>query len=220
MFQEMINGSVAVLTKPSVSTFEEHEKNNLVWALIYAVIAGVINAIIQGLTAPFRVAQVQAQLQAQIDQLQAQGLDTSAIEAALAQAAQPNIIGDAFWALIATIIGSLIGWGIIYGVGRAFGGTGQFGELAWNISLFSSPFAVISTLLSLIPFAGGIVAFLFSFYGFYLGHMAIQSGLNLPSNKALYVIGVLLLVWVVVICGLSILFGLALGLMAGLLFGQ
>ena len=45
MFQEMINGSVAVLTKPSVSTFEEHEKNNLSWALIYAVIAGVINAV-------------------------------------------------------------------------------------------------------------------------------------------------------------------------------
>lgn len=29
MFQQMINGSVAVLTRPSASTFEEHKQNNL-----------------------------------------------------------------------------------------------------------------------------------------------------------------------------------------------
>jgi hypothetical protein len=29
MIQEMINGSVAVLTSPSVQTFERHERDNL-----------------------------------------------------------------------------------------------------------------------------------------------------------------------------------------------
>lgn len=46
MFQQMINGSIAVLTRPSASTFEEHEQNNLGWALIWSLIAGLINAVL------------------------------------------------------------------------------------------------------------------------------------------------------------------------------
>lgn len=50
MLQQMINSSIAVLTRPSVSTFEEHERNDLGWAMIYSVIAGVINAVIVGIS--------------------------------------------------------------------------------------------------------------------------------------------------------------------------
>lgn len=207
MFQEMVNGSIAVITKPAVATFEEHEKDNLTWALIYAVLAGVINAIVQAATAPLRLSQVRTQLESQISQLQAQGVDTSFLEASLQQAAQPNFIGDAIGAMIGTIIGSLILWGIIYGLGRAFGGTGTFGELSWDLSLFSSPLSVIGTLLNLIPLLGGIAAFALSIYGFYLGFLAIQSGMNLPSNKALYVILIMFLIWTVLFC---MLFGVAL----------
>lgn len=213
MFQELINGSVAVITKPSVSTFEEHEKNNLMWALIYAAIAGMINAVIQAITAPWRLAQVQAQIEQQIEQLQAQGVDTAILQQSLNAAAQPNIIGDALAALIGTIIGSLILWGIIYGLGRAFGGTGAFGELSWDISLFSSPLAVISTLLALIPILGGIAAFALSIYGLYLGYLAIQSGMNLPSNKALYVMLIIFLINFVFFC---LLFGAAILAVIGL----
>lgn len=206
MFQELINGSIAVITKPAVSTFEEHEKDNLAWALIYAVIAGVINAIIQAATAPFRLAQVRSQVEAQIEQLQAQGVDTTFLEGTLQQAAQPNFIGDAFGAMIGTVIGSLIVWGIIYGLGRAFGGTGKFGELSWDLSLFSSPLAVLGLVVGLVPLAGGFVSFLISLYGLYLGYLAIQSGMNLPSNKALYVMLIIALVWFVFFC---LVFGLA-----------
>lgn len=200
MFQELINGSVAVLTKPSVSTFEEHEKNNLTWALIYASIAGVINAIIQGLTAPWRIAQTRAQLEQQIADLEAQGVDTSFFEQSLAQAAQPNIVGDALFALVGTIIGSLIIWGIIYLLGRAFGGTGAFGELAWDISLFSTPLAVIGLILAVIPLVGPLLSFAVNIYGLFLAYLAIQSGMNLPSNKALYVILVLFLINLLLFC--------------------
>jgi hypothetical protein len=218
MFQQMINGSIAVLTKPSVSTFEEHERNNLTWALIYAVIAAVINAVIQALTAPFRLAQVQGQLEQQISDLQAQGVDTTFLEQTLAQAAQPNIIGDALGALIGTIIGSLILWGIIYLLGRAFGGTGQFGELAWGISLYSSPLAVIGLVLGVIPFVGWIFSFAASIYGLYLSYLAIQSGMNLPSNKALYVILILFLINIVLFClvfGAIVLAAIGLGAAGG-----
>ncbi len=158
MFQEMINGSVAVLTKPSVSTFEEHEKNNLSWALIYAVIAGVINAVINAITAPLRVGQLRAQFEAA-------GMSGEQLDAALAAQTGGGLIGGIIGALIFTIIGSLIGWGIVYLLGRAFGGTGAFGELAWGLSLFSSPIAVVSTILAVIPIVGGFAAFALSLYG-------------------------------------------------------
>lgn len=172
MFQEMINGSIAVLTKPSVATFEEHERNNLTWALIYSVIAGVINAIIAAIAASL-------------------GLGTAnmaGLDPEMAAAAQPSIIGAVFGAIIFTVLVLLISWGITFGLGRAFGGTGQFGELAYGLSLFAAPLTVIGSLLGLIPFIGGIAAFALSVYNLYLTYLAIQSGMNLPSNKALYVI--------------------------------
>lgn len=206
MFQEMINGSVAVLTKPSVSTFEEHEKNNLSWALIYAVIAGVINAVINAITAPLRVGQLRAQFEAA-------GMAGEQLEAALAAQTGGGLIGGIIGALIFTIIGSLIGWGIVYLLGRAFGGTGAFGELAWGLSLFSSPIAVVSTILAVIPIVGGFAAFALSLYGLYLTYLAIQSGMNLTSQKALFVILVLFLILLGLFC---LVFGAAVLAIVGL----
>ena len=206
MFQEMINGSVAVLTKPSVSTFEEHEKNNLSWALIYAVIAGVINAVINAITAPLRVGQLRAQFEAA-------DMAGEQLEAALAAQTGGGLIGGIIGALIFTIIGSLIGWGIVYLLGRAFGGTGAFGELAWGLSLFSSPIAVVSTILAVIPIVGGFAAFALSLYGLYLTYLAIQSGMNLTSQKALFVILVLFLILLGLFC---LVFGAAVLAIVGL----
>ena len=172
MFQEMINGSIAVLTKPAVSTFEEHEKNNLAWALIYSVIAGVINAIIAAIGAAIGLNRV----------------DTSGLDPEMAAAAQPGIASAIIGGIVGTVVVLLISWGITYALGRAFGGTGQFGELAWDLALFGAPLTVIGSVLGLIPFIGGIAALALGIYNLYLTYLAIQSGMNLPSNKALYVI--------------------------------
>lgn len=197
MFQAMINGSVAVLTKPSVASFEEHEKNNLAWALIYAAIAGVISSLINAVTAPLRLGQVR-------QQLEAAGMAGAELEAMLAAQSGGGLVGSVISTLLGTIISSLIIWGIVYGLGRAFGGTGAFGELAWNISLFTSPLAVIFVIIgvigSLIPLLGGILAFGLFLYGLYLDYLAIQSGMNLPSNKALYVILILFLIGFTLFC--------------------
>jgi hypothetical protein len=132
-------------------------------------------------------------------QYEAMGMDQAQIDAAMASAGG-GIVGALIGALIATIIGSLIYWGIVYGLGRAFGGTGAFGELAWDLALFSAPLSVISALLGAIPVVGGIIAFAASIYGLYLTYLAIQSGMNLPSNKALYVILILFLIVLVIFC--------------------
>jgi hypothetical protein len=210
MFQAMINGSLAVLTKPSVGTFEQHEKNNLAWALIYAAIAGVICALIRAVTLPLRLSQIR-------QQLEAIGMAGAELEAVLATQSGGGLVGSVISTLLSTIIGSLILWGIVYGLGRAFGGTGAFGELAWNVSLFTSPLAVIFMIVSviggLIPLLGGILAFGLFLYGLYLDYLAIQSGMNLPSNKALYVILILFLIGLILFC---LVFGAALLAIIGL----
>ncbi len=185
MIQEMINGSVAVLTNPSVQTFERHERDNLGWALIYAAIASVINGIISAITSPFQMGELRAQLEAQ-------GLSPDMIETTIAQ--QSNPIFVVFGGVFGTIIGSLVIWGVIYLLGRAFGGTGSFGELAWGISLFSSPLSVAQFIVSSIPFVDWILSLALVIYGIYLNYLAIQSGMNLPSQKALYISIILLVI--------------------------
>jgi hypothetical protein len=168
MIQEMVNGSIAVLTNPSVQTFERHERDNLGWALIYAAIASVINGILL------------------------------LIGTTITQQSNPIfiILGGVF----GTIIGSLVGWGFIYLLGRAFGGTGSFGELAWGISLFSSPLSVAQFIVSYIPFVGWILSLALVIYGIYLNYLAIQSGMNLPSQKALYISIILLVILLLFWC--------------------
>lgn len=51
---EMINGSIVVLTKPSVATFEQYERRgNLRTALIYVGVTAVISALLNGLGGAF-----------------------------------------------------------------------------------------------------------------------------------------------------------------------
>lgn len=165
MFQELINGSVAVLTKPSVSTFEEHEKNNLVWALIYSVLGALIGALISSLTGQL-----------------------TTVDPETGETIRIGFLAAFFTVMTFGILFLLISYGITYGLGRAFGGTGAFGELAYDMSLFGAPLGVASALLSAIPFAGGFLAFALWLYSLFLTYLAIQSGMNLPSNKAVYVI--------------------------------
>ncbi len=191
MIQEMVNGSIAVLTRPSVQTFERHERDNLVWALIYAVIASVINGVISLVTLPLQVSQLRTNLEDQ-------GLPAELIEAALAQ--QTNPVTVILSGVFGTIIISIIAWGIVYLLGRAFGGTGSFGELAWGISLFSSPLAVGQGIANAIPLVGGILSFGLLLYSVYLTYLAIQSGMNLPAQKALYVAIILAVIGIIFFC--------------------
>lgn len=184
MFQQTLNrmmeGSRAVLTRPSVSTFEEFEQNDLQNATIYVAIAALISGIL------------------------------SAIGGALGAASNAGIIS--------TVIGVLIGFfvwnGVVFFLGRAFGGTGQFGELAFDVSLFYAPLLIIFNFLSMIAIGplsiltsvAGIVVWAYQLYLTYLG---IQSGMNLPSNKAMYVIGILFLVGLAIVACIALVFGAA-----------
>lgn len=182
MFQEMINGSIAVITRPSVATFEEHEKDNLGWALIYTLIAAVIGAILAAIRTALFPATVDPATAEQLRQL---GIDPATA------AGQPDLGGAIIGTLIGATIGFFIYYGLVYLLGRAFGGTGSFGELAYDIALFAAPFGVAYNLLNFVPFIGPIAGFALWIYSLYLTYLGIQSGMNLPGNKALYVILIL-----------------------------
>lgn len=172
MFQTMINGSMAVLTHPSVATFEEHEQNNLGWATIYVVIGAVIVGILEVITAVIQGA-----------------VGTPGVN-------QPSPIGNIIVSVLGALIGFFIFLGIVYLLGRAFGGTGEFGELAFDISLYWAPLAVLQALIGVIAIGPiailALLALLAVFgYNIFLTYLGIQSGMDLPSQKALYVVLIL-----------------------------
>jgi hypothetical protein len=184
----MINGSIAVLSRPSASTFEEHEQNNLGWALIYSLIAGVINAVITWIGSLLFPQPIPG------------------LEPGMAAGQPSNIFFSMPVTLIVTVIFLLIYWGIVYLLGRAFGGTGEFGELAYGFALFSAPLTVIGSVVGIIPVVGPFIAFAASIYGLYLTYLAIQSGMNLPANKALYVVLILFAIGLAIVLCITIFF--------------
>jgi hypothetical protein len=171
--QTMFNSSMAVLQRPSVATFEEHEKNDLQGATIYVAIAGLIAGLL----------------------------------GAIGGAIRNTGVGSA---LIGNLIGAIVGFyiyvGIVYLLGRAFGGTGNFGELAYDISLFSAPLTVVSSLLALIPVIGGIAALVLFIYNIYLTYLGIQSGMNLPKDKAILVMVIIFLIGAAIIACIVLFF--------------
>jgi hypothetical protein len=182
----MFNASMAVLRRPAAATFEEYEKNNVQWATIYVAIAALVSAVLGAIAFTIQRPFIEQQLRDAETQLGGQIDLTGAL-------ASRSIVGAIFSGLLGTLIGFFIFLGIVYLIGRAFGGTGNFGELAFDMSLFWAPLMVVRALISIIaigPLAllTGLVSLAIAIYNLYLTYLAIQSGMNLPKNKALYVI--------------------------------
>jgi Yip1 domain len=198
-FQEMLNASMAVLRRPAVATFEEYEKNNLQWATIYVAIAAVVSAVLGAIAFTIQRPYIEQQLRDAQNQLGGRVDLTGAL-------AGRSMTGAIFGGLLGTLIGFFIFLGLVYLIGRAFGGTGNFGELAFDVSLFWAPLMVLRALLSLIaigPLAilTGLLSFAIAIYNLYLTYLGIQSGMNLPKNKALYVILIIFgIVLVIAVC--------------------
>ena len=209
MFQQMLAASRAVLLRPSVAMFEEHERNDATWAYIYTAIAAVVTAILGAIGFAIRGPAMEQALR----QLQDQFGGGQPLPPGVTAMAGGSVTGAIISGLIGSIIGFFIWTGIVYLLGRAFGGTGAYGELAWDVALFSAPLNVISSLISLVgigPLAclTGLISLALFGYNVYLTWLSVQSGMNLPGNKALWVILIPLLVVLLLCCGLAALLSL------------
>jgi Yip1-like protein len=134
----------------------------------------------------------------------------SGLFGALRGAIQHTNVGSG---LIGGILGAIIGFyiylGLVYLLGRAFGGTGNFGELGYDLSLFTAPLTAVSSLLALVPVLGGILALLLFLYNIYLTYLGIQSGMNLPRDKAIIVMVIIFLIGAAIVaCFVLVIVGL------------
>jgi hypothetical protein len=207
MFQQMLNASLAVLRRPSVSTFEEFERDDLgaatVYVLLGALISGILGVIAFAIRRPFIG---QPLRERPVDQ-------PFAFDPALMPQSWPTAIGGN---LIGTLIGFFLFLGLVFLLGRAFGGTGTFGQLAYDISLFWAPLAVIQALISIfaigpLAFLSGLALFAVGIYNLYLTYLGIQSGMNLPPNKALIIILIPFFLAIVLCCVLALAVGALIG---------
>lgn len=207
MLTTLLRGSWAVISRPAVANFEEHERNDLGWALLYVALGASVTAALGWVAhlvqAPFLERQY-AVLFAELAKFEARtGLDL-----AFEQVLTPSNPGIPIISnVLSTMVGFLTYLGIVYLIGRALGGTGRLGELAYDLALFWVPVSVVSAVINAFsigffscltaPVAVGVTC-----YGLYLTYLSVQSGMNLPERKALTLVLIPALLWLTTFCGL------------------
>ncbi len=127
-----------------------------------------------------------------------------------------NGVGGNVFNIISVPLGFLIGAGILWIIARLFGGTGQYLTYAFLLSLFYVPLTAASSVLGLIPFLGGLIAFVIGIYSIYLAILATASAHRLDMGRATWVVLIPLVVAIVLSVILAALAGLALFAMYGL----
>lgn len=199
MLRDMLAGSWAVLTRPSVESFEAHEKNEFGWGALYAGLAALVAAALAGLG--FWAAGEYgptSQLPAATTPLGGAGTWAAA----------------AMLAFLVTMVFFIAFAGLLYVLGRGQGGEGELGELTYDVALYWAPLAVVRAVLnqldalgwSLLSSALQIAVLLYSLY---LAWLAIQAGMNLDRRSAGGVIVALFaLIAAVIVCGALAVFGI------------
>ncbi|MDO4264011.1 MAG: YIP1 family protein [Deinococcus sp.] len=146
--------SLAVLTRPSVRTFEVFErKGGVNEALLYVLLASLVSATVAGLMA-FMPWHAEISPWAQFVN---------------------RLVGIPIQFAIFT--------GVVYWVGKQFfGGTGRYAEVAYTFALFFVPLSLLSSALGWIPVLGLLVSLLISLALIYYGYLAVQSSMNIRQG--------------------------------------
>ncbi|MFK7603702.1 YIP1 family protein [Deinococcus sp. SM5_A1] len=150
--QDMFAQSTAVVTQPSVATFERYEKRGgLQSAFIYVMVAAVVSALIAALFSFFHS-------------------DVTFFGQLFSR-----LITIPVQFLIFTGAVYLIG-------GSLFKGTGTYPEVAYTFALFFVPLSIIGTIIGIIPILGWLVSLVISVVMIYFGYLAVQSSMNLREQ--------------------------------------
>ncbi|NCC34131.1 MAG: hypothetical protein EOM24_19275 [Chloroflexia bacterium] len=207
MLMTMLRSSVAILLRPSVTTFEAHERNSLRWALAYVSLGALLTALL-GIASfylhrPFMGTQLDAIAAEFANFGQAIGQDLPIAEFMFPAETHTPLLSNA----LGTLIGFMTYLTIVFLLGKALGGSGTYGELAYDVALFWVPISVVSATLNVFSISlfscltAPVVVFV-SFYGFYLTFLSVQAGLNLPPMRALVVVLVPAMLFLTFLCGL------------------
>ncbi len=183
---EMLNQSIKVLTRPSITTFEQYEKRGTRReALIYMAVAAAVGAVVAlvfgvlGLFLPNEY-----------------GFS--------------DMIGDFLGAFIGPVAGFFVFAYVLHWMGRQQGGTGTQDEVFYTVALYAAPILAINGVFANIPFINLFylpIWFVLTLYQLYLAYLASRSSLNLRDDtKAIIsVVAAILAQWLVMALVFSIL---------------
>ena len=169
-----------VITAPGEPTFETERQKpqaTLTTALIWMLIAGVVAAILGFIQAAVAAGAAQGT----IGQIIATADLPPETRAALEQLLNSGVLGiltggASLTSIIMVPIGFLVSTAIYFVIAKLLGGTGDFGRYAYLNASFGAPLAILSSILSVIPFLGCITIF--------LGHLSNRAHLLFHQGRA------------------------------------
>lgn len=149
-----VSQSLAVLTRPSVRTFELFErKGGVNEALMYVLLASIVSAVV------------------------------AALMAFMPWHADISPWAQFVNRLVGIPIQFGIFTGAVYWVAKSlFGGTGRYAEVAYTFALFFVPLSLLSSALGWIPLLGLLVSLVISLALIYYGYLAVQSSMNIREG--------------------------------------
>lgn len=130
--------------------------------------------------------------------------------------------------LIAVIISQFLSWIVLGGIyflfAKLFGGKGSFTAQLYLMALYIAPLAILSSIVALIPFAGGFIVLILAVYGLYLLTMALKEAHSYSTAKAflswfiplLIIIVVLIMLVMMAMTMVGTMFGSQLGVLSTL----
>lgn len=188
MLAQLVRSWIAVVTNPSVATFDAERPRAamdrvFVGVLLSSFIASVGSAIGQI---------VWTVLQAGM------GAERMEIAAGVMTAFLLPFLGPVF-----SLIGFFIGNGVLYLLAKLLGGTGDFVVHNYLLSLLYAPLAIIGGVFSIVPVLGGLAGIPLGIYSLVLTTLALRSAHGLSTGRAIAVWAIPLAVVVgLTLCGL------------------
>ncbi len=168
----MFAQSAAVLSRPSVATFERFEtRGNTRDAYIYVLLAALVSAVIAAFFALFRS-------------------DISALGQFISRLIAVPLGFAIFTGLVYYIGRSL------------FRGTGTYSEVAYTFALFFVPISIVGTVIGVIPVLGWLVGVVLGLPNIYFGFLAVQSSMNIREQTGAVVTLVLSAVGYLIVNGI------------------
>jgi hypothetical protein len=201
MFQTWMN----VLTHPNEQTFiDESNKPQaklstaIIWIVIAAVIVAIfsifrvlISAAIGGGPGIFEQVLLQLDLPPEVAEQMMQQAQASVVS---------SIFAGFCGALIGVPLSFLIGSGFYWLVAKLLGGTGSYEGQTYLLGTFTAPLMIVNGVISIIPIAGGCIAFLISIYTLVLTYFALKVSHDFTSGKAIVTLLIPVLIGVLLAC--------------------
>ena len=131
---------------------------------------------------------------------------TGSVNPALLQTIRSITLGITLGQIVLIPLFFFIGMAIIYGLARAFGGQGRFVTQSYTYLLFDVPLGIVSSLVSLIPIAGGFIALAIGIYRVILAIFSIMAVHRLSGGRAAAVVLIPIGVVLLLACGLAVFF--------------